>query len=97
MKSSALARRAAAYTSSSEAPGFPKRMFSMMVVPKSTGSCGHGWVLSASTGTHRTRGRSPPRPPPTWLMKPMTWPRSQEGSSEEMSWPSSVMLPCVGS
>lgn len=40
MNACALASRAAAYTSSSEAPGFPKRMFSMMVVPNSTGSCG---------------------------------------------------------
>lgn len=46
MKLSALASRAAAYTSASEAPGFPKRMFSMMVVPKSTGSYGSIWPLS---------------------------------------------------
>lgn len=61
----------------------------------------HG-VLWARLGPERQDRHPPdmcpvPPAPPTWLMKPMTWPRSQEGSSEEMSWPSSVMLPCVGS
>lgn len=33
----------------------------------------------------------------TWLMKPMTWPRSQEGSRVRKSQPSSVTVPSVGS
>jgi hypothetical protein len=47
MKSWAFARRAASCTSSSDAPGFPYRMFSLIDVWNSTGSC------VAATITHQ--------------------------------------------
>lgn len=63
MKASASARRAAANTSSSDAPGLPKRMFSMMVVPNSTGSCGAA-PRSALPRPGRTAPSAPPTPTP---------------------------------